>query len=864
MYSLFSSYVLKFFICISFVFLLQDVNQFCTVESNLTVMCRCNNVHVPVILQKLPVRTKNLTLRLTNSWDGEEYDIRTVIDLRNLCLFTDLEYFKLSSNKKDIYRHFKHILIFADKMQRTFHKLKDLHINVATNYSFTPISPHLTSLKILDLSFTENLVFSTMENMINSLNTISLKTLALSNFQTIGFPGFSSQLNITSVFKLGLFEQLEELDLSRNAFGVIYPSIMDRLPNLKKLDLSYNYLVASTNDPLLVEMMVHPKLEVLLLSIQGTSLYTDDLIVDQTVRKPEEFSLQKSNEPVPRKRHLTLRTLLDCINTLDHGNMSILLSKDNSLCEVAQCLGILSPHLLKRVSCKVFESFKKHLDFTCAYFIRLPLVRNMREIHMDNLNWYARYTYRYPYQVCLIENSLRNISFVKNGGWVGIFHMADYGNQTHFASVFQQAEYVNLSYNNFHFNPEGFYANLKEIDLSGNTVSIQNKSFCQMWPGVTKLILSSVGVTTTQDMWFDECHSLKILDLSNNMINLTDSNIQIRDLCSLEMLILDRNNIDVLPKSFTDQLDHIIECQYKQNLSGRLHVSLSDNQLSCYCSESVMHTIKWFLNTNVSIINKEIYYCTGTQGRMFLDRVNLENFKHTCFHSNAMVVIETLMSAFGFVLFAVLIYVIYRYQWRIVYNLRKIKVCLCQWNNVHTTVNVINKYDAFISYCSDDRFWVHDCLMKTLESDRYGFTLCIHYRDFKIGEDISSEIVKSIHQSRKLIIVLSQTSLGRPWCQFELQQALSEAVNRGMKLAIIKLGSLMKSINDITVASILDNHVILEWHEDKDAQKVFWMKLLEYMYDNLDTCSFLCCPIGKRSLSSRHVNAFADESTTLL
>ena len=37
------------------------------------------------------------------------------------------------------------------------------------------------------------------------------------------------------------------------------------------------------------------------------------------------------------------------------------------------------------------------------------------------------------------------------------------------------------------------------------------------------------------------------------------------------------------------------------------------------------------------------------------------------------------------------------------------------------------KYDAFVAYCAEDRFWVHDVLMKTLE-DVYSFRLCIHYR----------------------------------------------------------------------------------------------------------------------------------------
>ena len=518
-------------------------------ESNLTVICSCNNVYVPVILKKLPTQTKILTLKLTNSWDGEEYDKQTLIDLRNLCLFRDLESFRLYSNKNDIYQHFEHILVFADNMCSIFSKLKHLHINVATNYSFTPMAPHLTNLETLDLSFTEKMVFKAIKNMLNFLNTTTLRTLALSNFQTIGLAGFSSELNISSVFNLGIFEQLEELDLSRNTFGVIYPSIIDRLPNLKKLDLSYNCLVVSSNDPLMIEILFHPTLEFLSLSNQGEVLHIDDhdLTGGNTTKKSEENFWQESNSLVSGKRDLVLLALLDCANTIDHGNISMLMNNDDLLFEVIQCVGTLSPHLLKGVSYMVYKSLKEYVDFDCAYFARFPILRNMREIHMDNLNWYTRHTYTYHYKLCLKENSLRNISFTNNDGWIDIFYLAHKGNQTNFSSVFKQAEYVNLSYNNLHFKPDRIHANLKEIDLSGNTVSIDNKSFCQMWPVVTKLILSSIGVVSTHQMLIDGCHSLD-LDLSNNMINLTDTNIQIHNICSLKSLKIDRNNIDVLPK----------------------------------------------------------------------------------------------------------------------------------------------------------------------------------------------------------------------------------------------------------------------------------------------------------------------------
>ena len=63
----------------------------------------------------------------------------------------------------------------------------------------------------------------------------------------------------------------------------------------------------------------------------------------------------------------------------------------------------------------------------------------------------------------------------------------------------------------------------------------------------------------------------------------------------------------------------------------------------------------------------------------------------------------------------------------------------------------------FVSYCAEDRFWVHDTLAKELE-DTYKFKLCIHYRDFAAGSTIFDEIpVKCSAVMYSKIIVVSET-----------------------------------------------------------------------------------------------------------
>lgn len=49
-----------------------------------------------------------------------------------------------------------------------------------------------------------------------------------------------------------------------------------------------------------------------------------------------------------------------------------------------------------------------------------------------------------------------------------------------------------------------------------------------------------------------------------------------------------------------------------------------------------------------------------------------------------------------------------------------------------------------------------------------GRKLCIHHRDFVIGCDIADNITNSIHQSRKVVCLISRAFIKYKWCIYEL------------------------------------------------------------------------------------------------
>jgi hypothetical protein len=138
-------------------------------------------------------------------------------------------------------------------------------------------------------------------------------------------------------------------------------------------------------------------------------------------------------------------------------------------------------------------------------------------------------------------------------------------------------------------------------------------------------------------------------------------------------------------------------------------------------------------------------------------------------------------------------------------------------------------YDAFISYCKNDRLWVHDILMKEL-GNRYGFQLFIRYHDFPADAKNSKTIINKMSASREIVIILSDIALKSKRCQFELQQARTLSNQRRKPLIIVTLGDITKKGD---IAKILDKHIYLKWADgDENSSKLFWDGLVDHLLND--------------------------------
>ncbi len=138
-------------------------------------------------------------------------------------------------------------------------------------------------------------------------------------------------------------------------------------------------------------------------------------------------------------------------------------------------------------------------------------------------------------------------------------------------------------------------------------------------------------------------------------------------------------------------------------------------------------------------------------------------------------------------------------------------------------------YDAFVAYSThgEERSWVHLTLREKLE-DEYGFKLCIHYLDFKLGRAIDECIVEAINKSRKTILVLSPEFLRSGWCQFEVRMAAEKLIEeRRDTFVVVIFRSLDEPGTRIPkkLVQLLEKKIYAEWTQDPAGQKLFWDRL---------------------------------------
>ncbi|XP_065103654.1 uncharacterized protein [Paramisgurnus dabryanus] len=139
------------------------------------------------------------------------------------------------------------------------------------------------------------------------------------------------------------------------------------------------------------------------------------------------------------------------------------------------------------------------------------------------------------------------------------------------------------------------------------------------------------------------------------------------------------------------------------------------------------------------------------------------------------------------------------------------------------------RYDVFISYSSKDERWVMEKLLPNLEQRGPPFlSLCLHSRDFQLGQDIVENITDSIYASRRTLCLVSRNFLRSTWCTLEMQLGTYRLQVEQRDILILvfleKIPSRLLSYHH-RLARQVKTRTYLDWPMDTEKQEEFWDRL---------------------------------------
>ena len=358
----------------------------------------------------------------------------------------------------------------------------------------------------------------------------------------------------------------------------------------------------------------------------------------------------------------------------------------------------------------------------------------------------------------------------------------------------------------------GIGTNIEVLDLSNTNllgISRISELFLKGLPNVKTLHLDNIKWSKIPKHFFNSMLKLQTLSLSGNLLSEIDHRVFAQH-SNITAIFLNRN-----------QIGHIEKKSFTSNMWNNSLIDLSENPFDCNCD------LLWFrdkLKRHSANFKHypQSYKCALPPERRDLQLSKFRLSVADCKEKNPLLLI--LVSTGCACLFMFISAVsIYKGRWHIRYWMYLLRYKKSGYKPLNDREFA---YDGFVIYSEEENDFVHSTLMPKLE-DEEGFRLCIHYRNFEPGKIIVDNIVDSMNESRRAIVILSKGFFQSQWCKFELLIAQDRWLkNESNALLLVMLGDLESGDLTKDVRALIQTTTYIMWTDDRRGQQLFWDQIM--------------------------------------
>ncbi|XP_039756701.1 toll-like receptor 2 [Pararge aegeria] len=366
----------------------------------------------------------------------------------------------------------------------------------------------------------------------------------------------------------------------------------------------------------------------------------------------------------------------------------------------------------------------------------------------------------------------------------------------------------------------------------------------EMMPNLTHLILTNNELYYITPELLKPLKLLQVLDLRDNLIMSWWKPLFLSSGVRPRSLYLGDNKISQFTISMMQDIKFLLE----NKEHSTVEIDLMNNVFICDCFSMYKPSMWLQINGSQALFDYFVhsnFLCSSPD--VWEDRrvaeyfSSIKNFRCLMYEkfSNVMFLVWTAPSIVTFVTVVIIVVFVYKYRIYIRYWLFLAKLALGRKFirkplKSPSDPNAGHKYDAFVSYCNEDREFVTELISRIECSPPY-LKLCIYERDFEIGSFISESILASIKESRYIILVISNNFAKSQWCRWETQLAeyhrlfLEDGTSYD-PLVLIRMGDVESKYLTTTLKYLLKTKIYLSWDEQQSEE--FWKKLRNVLTKN--------------------------------